>query len=81
MHRHNTVSKEEREKLQCYLDRHTKFLITTYHNPLVWLKNNVSLNPQLTRWALVLQPYNYTAVHQSGKNHKNVNTLSCTLWP
>ncbi|GBM78110.1 hypothetical protein AVEN_132244-1 [Araneus ventricosus] len=28
------------KKLQCYLDGHTKFLIMTDHNPLVWLKNN-----------------------------------------
>ncbi|GBM57968.1 Retrovirus-related Pol polyprotein from transposon 297 [Araneus ventricosus] len=34
-------------KLQCYLDGHTKFLIMTDHNPLVWLKNNVSLNHDL----------------------------------
>ncbi|GBM56184.1 hypothetical protein AVEN_226084-1 [Araneus ventricosus] len=34
------------KKLQCYLDGHTKFLIMTDHNPLVWLKNNVSLNPR-----------------------------------
>ncbi|GBL80026.1 hypothetical protein AVEN_48342-1 [Araneus ventricosus] len=69
------------KKLQCYLDGHTKFLIMTDHNPLVWLKNNVSLNPRLMRWALALQPYNYTVVHRSGKNHKNVDALSRTPWP
>ncbi|GBO13747.1 hypothetical protein AVEN_120130-1 [Araneus ventricosus] len=69
------------KKLQCYLDGHTKFLIMTNHNPLVWLKNNVSLNPRLMRWALALQPYNYTVVHRNGKNHKNVNALSRTPWP
>ncbi|GBM59307.1 hypothetical protein AVEN_60651-1 [Araneus ventricosus] len=55
------------KKLQCYLDGHTKFLIMTDHNPLVWLKNNVSLNPRLMSWALALQPYNYTVVYRSGK--------------
>ncbi|GBN08859.1 Retrovirus-related Pol polyprotein from transposon 17.6 [Araneus ventricosus] len=69
------------KKLQCYLDGLTKFLIMTDHNPLVWLKNNVSLNPRLMRWALALQPYNYTVVHRSGKNHKNVDALSRTPWP
>lgn len=68
-------------KLQCYLDGHSKFIIVTDHNPLVWLKNNVSLNPRLMRWALTLQPYNYTVVHRSGKNHKNVDALSRTPWP
>ncbi|GBM08952.1 hypothetical protein AVEN_57486-1 [Araneus ventricosus] len=57
------------KKLQCYLDGHTKFLIMTDHNSVVWLKNNVSLNPRLMRWALALQPYNYTVVHRSGENH------------
>ncbi|GBM95272.1 Retrovirus-related Pol polyprotein from transposon 297 [Araneus ventricosus] len=69
------------KKLQCYLDGHTKFLIITDHNPLVWLKNNVSRNPRLMRWALALQPYNYTVVHRSGKNHKHVDALSRTPWP
>ncbi|GBM41722.1 Retrovirus-related Pol polyprotein from transposon 297 [Araneus ventricosus] len=69
------------KKLQCYLDGHTKFLLITAHNPLVWLKNNVRLNPRLMRWALALQPYNHTVVRQSGKNHKNANALSRTPWP
>ncbi|KFM79528.1 hypothetical protein X975_06035, partial [Stegodyphus mimosarum] len=49
----------------------------TDHNPLVWLKNNVSLNPRLMIWALVLQPSHYTVVHRSGKTHKNIDALSC----
>ncbi|GBO33498.1 hypothetical protein AVEN_143952-1 [Araneus ventricosus] len=35
------------KKLQCYLDGHTKFLIMRDYNLLVWLKNNMSLNPRL----------------------------------
>ncbi|GBN25934.1 Retrovirus-related Pol polyprotein from transposon 412 [Araneus ventricosus] len=69
------------KKLQCYLDERTKFLIMTDHNPLFWLKNNASLNPRFMRWALALQPYNYTVVHRSGKNHKNVDALNRTPWP
>ncbi|GBL98923.1 hypothetical protein AVEN_165739-1 [Araneus ventricosus] len=69
------------KKLQCYLDGHTEFLIMTDHNPLAWLKNNASLNPRLTRWALALQPYNYTVVHRSDRNHKNVDALSLIPWP
>ncbi|GBN32129.1 hypothetical protein AVEN_269204-1 [Araneus ventricosus] len=67
------------KKLQCYLDGHTKF--PHHDRPLVWLKNNVSLNPRLMRWALALQSYNYIVVHRSGKNHKNVDSLSRTPWP
>ncbi|GBM26148.1 hypothetical protein AVEN_251587-1 [Araneus ventricosus] len=69
------------KKLQSYLDGHTEFLIMTDNNPLVWLKNNAILNPRLMRWALALQPFNYTVVHRSGKNPLNVDALSRTPCP
>ncbi|GFW47162.1 retrovirus-related Pol polyprotein from transposon 17.6 [Trichonephila clavipes] len=36
------------QKLKCYLDRHQKFVIQTYHNPLVWLEKNTGTNPRLS---------------------------------
>lgn len=66
------------ECLQCYIDGHTKLLIITDLNPLDFLKNNASQSPRLMKWALALHPYNYTAVHRSGKSHENVDALSCT---
>ncbi|GFW53257.1 retrovirus-related Pol polyprotein from transposon 17.6 [Trichonephila clavipes] len=63
------------KRLHYYLDGNS-FLVMTDHNPLVWLNRNVSSNPRLMRWALALQPYNFRIVHQSGKSHKNADSLS-----
>ncbi|GBO35271.1 Retrovirus-related Pol polyprotein from transposon 297 [Araneus ventricosus] len=63
------------KKLRYYLDEQ-KFIIETYHNPLVWLKTNAGNNPILMRWALVLQPFNYTIVHRPRENIAHADCLS-----
>ncbi|GFV34877.1 retrovirus-related Pol polyprotein from transposon 297 [Trichonephila clavipes] len=63
------------KRLHYYLDGNS-FLVMIDHNPLVWLNRNVSSNPRLMRWALALQPYKFRIVHQSGKSHKNADSLS-----
>ncbi|GBN11979.1 Retrovirus-related Pol polyprotein from transposon 17.6 [Araneus ventricosus] len=63
------------KKLRYYLDGQ-KFIIETDHNPLVWLKTNAGNNPRLMRWALALQPFNYTIVQKPGKNIAHADCLS-----
>ena len=63
------------KKLRHYLDGQ-RFVIETDHNPLVWLKTNAGNNPRLMRWALALQPFNYTVTHRPGKDIKHVDCLS-----
>ena len=63
------------KKLRHYLDGQ-KFVIETDHHPLVWLKSNAGNNPRLMRWALALQPFNYTVKHRPGKDIPHVDCLS-----
>ncbi|GBM75540.1 Retrovirus-related Pol polyprotein from transposon 17.6 [Araneus ventricosus] len=63
------------KKLSYYLDGQ-KFKIKTDHNPLVWLKTNAGNNPRLMRWALALQPFNYTIVHRPGMKIAHVDCPS-----
>ena len=63
------------KKLRPYLDGQ-RFTIESDHNPLVWLKTNAGNNQRLIRWALTLQPYNYTVVHRPGKDIQHVDGLS-----
>ncbi|GBN57419.1 Retrovirus-related Pol polyprotein from transposon 17.6 [Araneus ventricosus] len=63
------------KKLRYYLDGQ-KFIIETDHNPLVWLKTNAGNNPRLMRYALALQPFNYTLVHKPAKNIVHAYCLS-----
>ncbi|KFM65660.1 hypothetical protein X975_14219, partial [Stegodyphus mimosarum] len=52
------------------------FIVQTDPNPLTWLRTNASTNPCLMRWALALQPYNFTIIHSLGKLNKNADALS-----
>ena len=54
----------------------TTFTIQTDHNPLTHLENLKDSHGRLARWALSLQPYDFTIVHRSGKSNSNVNGLS-----
>lgn len=63
------------KKLKPYLDGQ-KFVIETDHNPLVFLKTNAGTNQRLMRWALALQPFDYTVKHRPGKDISHVDGLS-----
>ena len=54
----------------------TTFTIQTDHNPLTHLGNLKDSHGRLARWALSLQPYDFTIVHRSGKLNSNVDGLS-----
>ena len=52
------------------------FTIQTDHNPLIHLNNLKDSHGRLARWALTLQPYNFTVKHRSGKANSNADGLS-----
>ena len=57
------------------------FTVETDHRSLVWLDKLKDSNSRLTRWSLVLQPYDFTVVHRSGSANGNADGLSRTPWP
>ena len=63
------------KKIRPYLDE-TMFTIETDHRPLSWLRTNAGNNQRLIRWALALQPFDYTVVHRSVKDIQHVDGLS-----
>ena len=46
-----------------------KFDVKTDHAPLQWLNNNKDLNSRRMRWALSLQPYDFSIKYVKGKNN------------
>ena len=52
------------------------FTIQMDHNPLTHLGNLTDSHGRLARWALSLQPYNFTIRHKSGKANSNADGLS-----
>ena len=42
------------------------FIIQTDHRALQWLQYFREKNARLTRWSLILQPYNFTVQHRKG---------------
>ena len=54
------------------------FTIQTDHRSLEWLDRVKENNARLTRWSLLLQPYEYTVEHRPGVKNGNVDTL-CRL--
>lgn len=53
------------EKWRCYLEG-AHFIAITDHASLQWLHNLKDPAGRLARWALRLQPYNYTLIHRKG---------------
>ena len=52
------------------------FTIQTDHRSLEWLDRMKENNARLTRWSLLLQPYQYTVEHKPGVKNGNADTLS-----
>lgn len=63
------------EKLRHFLEG-THFTIITDHASLLWLHNLKDPTGRLARWALRLQPYNYTLIHRKGREHVVPDFLS-----
>ena len=56
------------------------FLVQTYHKCLVYLDRVKDVNGCLTRWALALQPYQFTIRYRPGTSHNNADGLSRQAW-
>lgn len=63
------------EKLRHYLDL-VPFTIVTDHASLLWLDRLKDPTGRLARWALRLQPFNYTIVHRKGRENIVADFLS-----
>ena len=48
----------------------------TDHHCLEWLYHLKENNVRLTRWSLVLQPYDFQVIYRSGKANDNADGLS-----
>jgi phospholipid-translocating ATPase len=56
------------------------FTIVTDHAALKSLQTTTKSGPRVTRWALVLQPFNFSISHRAGKKHLNADGLSRQAW-
>lgn len=63
------------EKLRNYLEG-THFTIVTDHASLIWLDRLKDPTGRLARWALRLQPFDYTIVHRKGRDNVVPDFLS-----
>ena len=52
------------------------FSIQTDHRSLEWLDRLKENNARLTRWSLLLQPYQFTVTHRASKANANADGLS-----
>ena len=53
-----------------------KIVLEVDHRPLVYLSKMKNLNSRLARWALCLQPYNYSIVYLPGEDNVGADYLS-----
>ena len=52
------------------------FTVETDHKALTHLHSSTHLNGRLTRWVLLLQPYNFTTRYRPGRENGNADGLS-----
>lgn len=57
-----------------------KFSVVTDHRALSYLQSMQNANGRLTRWALVLQPFNFHVQHRPGRLNGNADGLSRQAW-
>ena len=54
----------------------TKFEVQTDHNPLIHMPHMKDSHGRIGRWALALQPFNFTVKHRAGAANNNADGLS-----
>ncbi|KAH0822782.1 hypothetical protein GEV33_000009 [Tenebrio molitor] len=66
------------EKFHVYLHG-LRFKVVTDSDAVKMALNKKDINPRISRWALVLENYDYTVEHRAGKRMQHVDALSrCT---
>ncbi len=60
---------------RCYLFG-TQFTLVTDHQTLKWLMESNKLMGKFTRWALILEEYDFQVVHRPGVTNLDVDGLS-----
>lgn len=56
------------------------FTVQTDHRALQWLEKMKDSYPRLTRWTILLQPYDFTIQYRPGTTNKNADGLSRQAW-
>ena len=64
------------EKFDVYLGSGSKITVYSDHNPLVFVTKMKNKNQRLTRWALILQPYDIHIKHIRGRDNLLADALS-----
>lgn len=67
-------------KFRHYITSYQVF-IHTYHPTIKYLMNKTITNGKITRWLLLMQEFNLTALDQPGKNNQVANFLSTLHYP
>ena len=57
-----------------------QFQVITDHKALKYLHTMKNANPRLTRWALAIQPFEFTIEHRPGSSHNNADGMSRQAW-
>jgi len=57
-----------------------KFAIHTDHQALQYLQKMKNTNSRLTRWAMALQPFDFSIAHRDGRDNGNADGLSRQGW-
>ena len=56
------------------------FTVETDHRALQWLDKMKDGNPRLTRWTILLQPYDFSVRYRPGTANRNADGLSRQAW-
>jgi hypothetical protein len=56
------------------------FTVQTDHRALQWLEKMKDSNPRLTRWTILLQPYDFSILYRPGTTNGNADGLSRQAW-
>ena len=64
------------EKFEVYVGDGKEIVVYSDHNPLTFVNRMRNKNQRLTRWSLMLQPYNLSVRHIAGRDNVISDMLS-----